>query len=129
VVEEVVVHKEVEERTEMVRGSARRTEVDVESVGSDRASGTSGTRDFNVYDVDFRSHYQTTLASQGHGYERWAPAYRYGYDLVGDKRYGDGDWKDIEPEARRHWEERGQGTWDEFKDTIKYAWEKVRGRR
>jgi uncharacterized protein (TIGR02271 family) len=129
VVEEVVVNKEVEERTETVRGSARRTEVDVESVGSDRASGATGTRDFNVYDADFRSHYQTTLASRGHGYERWAPAYRYGYDLAGDKRYGDGDWKDVEPEARRRWEERGQGTWDEFKDTIKYAWDKVRGRR
>lgn len=129
VVEEVVVNKEVEERTETIRGAARRTEVEVESIGSDSATEVTGTRDFNVYDTDFRSHYKTALASRGHAYERWAPAYRYGYDLAGDKRYSNGDWKTIEPEARRHWEERGQGTWDEFKDTIQYAWDKVRGRR
>jgi hypothetical protein len=39
------------------------------------------------------------------------------------------DWTAIEPDARQRWEESHQGTWEEFKDTIRYAWDKVRGRR
>lgn len=129
VVEEVVVAKEVEERTETVRDSARRTEVEVESIGSDRDRKAGDTRNFAAYDADFRSHYKTTLASRGHAYERWVPAYRHGYDLAGDTRYSGGNWTAIEPEARRRWEEKGQGTWEEFKDTIRYAWDRVRGHR
>jgi uncharacterized protein (TIGR02271 family) len=126
VVEEVVVSKDVEERTETVRDRVRRTEVEVEPVGAEHAREARG---FDAYDADFRSHYTTSLASRGHPYERWSPGYRYGYELAGDRRYAGRDWTAIEPEARRDWEARHQGTWDEFKDTIRYAWDKVRGRR
>jgi uncharacterized protein (TIGR02271 family) len=126
VVEEVVVSKEVEERTETVRDAARRTEVDVESIGAEQ---TKDYRGFDAYEADFRSHYNTMFASRGHAYDRWAPSYRYGYELAGDRRYAGRDWTAVEPEARRRWEEEHQGTWEEFKDTIRYAWDKVRGRR
>jgi uncharacterized protein (TIGR02271 family) len=129
VVEEVVVSKEVEERTETVRDAARRTEVEVESIGSEGTRAYGEGRGFDAYDADFSSHYKTTLAGRGHAYERWAPAYRYGYDLASDRRYTGSDWTAIEPDARRRWEEGHQGTWEEFKDTIRYAWDKVRGRR
>jgi uncharacterized membrane protein len=86
-------------------------------------------RDYDAYDADFRSHYTTSLASHGYPYDRWAPAYRYGYDLASDRRYTRSDWTTIEPEAQRRWDERHQGTWEEFKDTVRYAWDKVRGRR
>jgi len=127
VVEEVVMSKEVEERTETVRDAARRTEVEVEPLASEKT--TTDYRGFEAHDADFRSHYKTSLASRGHTYDHCAPAYRYGYDLANDRRYAGSDWTVIEPEARRHWEERHQGTWEEFKDTIRYAWDKVRGRR
>ena len=42
VVEEVVVNKEVGERTETVRDTVRRTDVDVREVGTDRARGAKG---------------------------------------------------------------------------------------
>jgi uncharacterized protein (TIGR02271 family) len=126
VVEEVVVSKDVEERTETVRDRVRRTEVEAEPVGAEHAREA---RSFDAYDADFRSHYTTSLASRGHPYERWSPGYRYGYELAGDRRYAGRDWTAIEPEARRDWEARHQGPWDEFKDTIRYAWDKVRGRR
>jgi uncharacterized protein (TIGR02271 family) len=129
VVEEVVVNKEVEERSETLRDSARRTEVEVESLGADhvREAGDAGT--FVAYETDFRGHYTTTLAGRGHAYEHWLPAYRYGYDLATDRRYSDRDWTAVEPEVRRRWEENNQGTWEDFKDTIRYTWDKVRGRR
>jgi len=128
VVEEVVVGKEQEERTETVRDTVRRTEVEVEPVG---AEATREARGFEAYETDFRHHYTTTIASgsQGQTYERWTPAYRYGYDLASDRQYAGRDWAALEPEARRRWEAQQKGTWEEFKDTIRYAWDKVRGRR
>jgi uncharacterized protein (TIGR02271 family) len=126
VVEEVVVRKDVQEQTETVRDTVRRTEVEVESVGAERARETRG---FDAYDADFRGHYTTSLASRGHPYERWSPGYRYGYELASDPRYAGRDWTALEPEARRGWEAQQKGTWEEFKDTVRYAWERVRGRR
>jgi uncharacterized protein (TIGR02271 family) len=126
VVEEVVVGKAQEERTETVRDTVRRTEVEVEPVGAEHAREARG---FDAYDADFRGHYTTSLASRGHPYERWSPGYRYGYELASDRRYAGRDWTALEPEARRGWEAQQKGTWEEFKDTVRYAWEKVRGRR
>jgi uncharacterized protein (TIGR02271 family) len=126
VVEEVVVSKDVQEHTETVRDTVRRTEVEVEPVGAEAARAARG---FETFETDFRHHYTTTFASGGQGYERWAPGYRYGYELARDRRYAGRDWTALEPEARRGWEAQQQGTWEEFKDTVRYAWEKVRGRR
>jgi uncharacterized protein (TIGR02271 family) len=128
VVEEVVVHKDVQEQTETVRDTVRRTEVEVEPMGAESAQDVRG---FEAFQTDFRHHYTTTFASggQGQAYERWAPGYRYGYELARDPRYAGRDWTAIEPEARRGWEAQQKGTWEEFKDTVRYAWEKVRGRR
>jgi uncharacterized protein (TIGR02271 family) len=126
VVEEVVIDKDVREHTERVRDTVRRTEVDAEPLGRESAPRT---RDFSAYEPEFRSHYETAFARRGSPYDRWAPAYRYGYELARERRYAGRDWTAIEPEARRDWEARHQGTWEEFKDTIRYAWDTVRGRR
>jgi uncharacterized protein (TIGR02271 family) len=126
VVEELVVSKDVQEQTETVRDTVRRTEVEVEQLGAEHAREARG---FDTYDADFRRHYTTSLASRGQPYERWSPGYRYGYELAGDRRYAGRDWAAIEPEARRDWEARHQGTWEEFKDTVRYAWDQVRGQR
>jgi hypothetical protein len=82
-------------------------------------------RNYDLYEVDFRRHYASTLASRGDNYDRWAPGYRYGYDLASAHRYLGRDWATIEPEARRRWEARQQGTWEEFKEAVRYAWEVV----
>ena len=128
VVEEVVVSKDVQEQTETVRDTVRRTEVEVEPVGAEAAREARG---FEAFETDFRHHYTTTFASggQAQAYERWAPGYRYGYELASDPRYAGRDWAALEPEARRGWEAQQKGTWEEFKDTVRYGWEKVRGRR
>jgi uncharacterized protein (TIGR02271 family) len=125
VVEEVVVRKDVEEHTETVRDTVRRTEVEVEPVG---AEATREARGFETYETDFRQHYTTAASSRSQAYEHWAPAYRYGYTLAGDPRYRGRDWPAVEAEARRDWEQQHRGTWEEMKDAIRYAWDKVRGR-
>jgi uncharacterized membrane protein/stress response protein YsnF len=87
IVEEVVVSKEPAEGTEPLREAVRRTEVGPVESGQ----GGTGYRAFESSDADFRSHYTTSLAGRGHPYERWAPGYRYGYDLANDPRYADRD--------------------------------------
>jgi hypothetical protein len=126
VVEEVVIETDVREHTETVRDTVRRTEVDVEPLGKEP---TPGAREFSTYEREFRSHYNTAFAPGGSPYDRWAPAYRYGYDIATDPHYRNREWATIEPDARRDWEQRHKGTWEEFKEAIRYAWDKVRGRR
>jgi stress response protein YsnF len=125
VVEEVVVSKEVEQHTETIRDHVRQTKVEVEPIGREHAD----VRHFSEYEHDFRTHVTTALAGRSQTYEHWAPAYRYGYDLAADPQYRNRDWPAIEADARRGWEQRHKGTWEQMKDAIRYAWDAVRGRR
>jgi uncharacterized membrane protein/stress response protein YsnF len=126
VVEEVVIDKDVRERTEVVRDTVRRTDVDVEPL---EKGSTSRARDYSNYEREFRSHHDTAFATRGVPYDRWAPAYRYGYDIATDPQYRDREWAAVEADARREWDQRHRGTWEDMKDAIRYAWDKVRGRR
>jgi hypothetical protein len=96
---------------------------------STSAPGAGIAESFDRYDNDFRTHYQTYGMDSGYTYEQYTPIYRYGYNLASDPSYRDRDWDAIEPEARQRWEERNPGTWDRFKDSVRYAWDKVRGVR
>jgi len=84
---------------------------------------------YGKYDNDFRTHYQTKAANTGYTYDQYAPVYRYGYGLANDPMYRDRDWSMIETDARSRWEERNPGTWEQFKDSVRYAWDKARGAR
>lgn len=75
----------------------------------------------------YRSNYDTTYATVGrYSWNQYSPAYRYGYNLATDRRYAGRDWADLEADARRHWEMENQGTWEDFKDAIRYGWEQVK---
>jgi uncharacterized protein (TIGR02271 family) len=123
VVEEVIVGKEVTERSEKVRDTVRKTEVEVEQVG---ASGTA--RAFSDYEADFRQDYQRNYASSGASYDRYAPAYQYGYKLATDPRYAKHDWSTIESQAKSDWSREGTGPWEDLKHAVRSAWDRVRGR-
>ncbi|HEX2906649.1 MAG TPA: hypothetical protein VHO69_07310 [Phototrophicaceae bacterium] len=90
------------------------------------AAGTvSG--DYTSYNDEFHTHYTNTYASLGQTYDYYNPAYRYGYLLATDNRYNSyRDWSDVEIYARRGWEESNEGTWENFKDAVQYAWKRVR---
>jgi uncharacterized protein (TIGR02271 family) len=130
VVEEVVVHKDVTEHTETVRGTARHTDVDVKrepETATEPRRGTA-TQDFAAYDPLFQKHYATAFAGRGAAYTEYEPAYRYGYELGTNERYRGRDWAALEADARRDWEARHPNTWERFKDAIRYGWDKVRAR-
>ncbi|HJU04328.1 MAG TPA: YsnF/AvaK domain-containing protein [Nitrospiraceae bacterium] len=123
VIEEIVIRKDVGERTEKIRDTVRRTDVDVQSLEG-REAATAGT--LATEDDDFRRHYDSTFANRGYTYDQYGPAYRYGSHLASDAKYGPSDWTVVEPEARRYWEERNEGTWEDFKDAIRHSWEQGR---
>lgn len=118
IVEEVVVSKQVDEHIEVVQDSLRRTDVQVEELAKDAPA-------FETYSADFQQHFTASFAHAGGSFDQYTPAYRYGLGLAADSRYRSVDWTVFEADARRSWEERAPGTWDRFKDAIKYAWEKV----
>jgi uncharacterized protein (TIGR02271 family) len=124
VVEEVVVRKDVEERVETVRDTVRRTDVEVEQLGG--SSNAMNDDKFMGYDTDFRNHYGTGAFGTDYTYEQVQPAYRYGYTLASDGRYKDRNWSDVENDVRTNWEANNKGTWEKFKDSIRYAWERGR---
>jgi len=118
VTEEVVVNKDVQERTERVRDTVRRSDVEVEQMSD---------ADLNRFRTGWRGHYQSSFAGTGNKYQHYEPAYMYGYTLRNEPRYRDYDWARLEPEARRTWEERNPGsTWDQVKDAVRYSWENVK---
>jgi stress response protein YsnF len=133
VVEEVVVNKEVSERTEKVVDSVRNVHVDVENVSrSADTRGRSTTRSAEgdrKRDSDYRNHWQTSYARAGGRYEDYEPAYRYGSTLAEEERYRGRNWNDIEPNVRRDWETRHPGSgWESFKAAVRHGWERVTGR-
>jgi len=129
VVEEVVVHKDVTERTETVRGTERRTDVDVqrEPETATETRRVMAPQDFATYAPMFQKHYTTAFAGKGAAYTEYEPAYRYGYELRTNERYRGRDWAALEADARRDWEARHPSTWERFKDAIRYGWENITG--
>jgi stress response protein YsnF len=122
--EEAVVGKEATERTEKVRDKVRRTDVEVEQTG-----GRDSDRSFNDYDQDFRSDFQKNYGSTGANYDRYAPAYQYGYQLGNDPQYVSGDWNDVETRARGDWANRGSGSsWDDMKQAVRTGWERTKNK-
>jgi uncharacterized protein (TIGR02271 family) len=120
VVEEIVVDKTSQERQETIRDVERRTEVDVERTG-----GASGGANLNRFDDDFQRHYDRHYTGSGMNYERFRPAYQYGY--THGKRYQGRNWSDIEAEARRDWErEHSDSPWERFKDAVREGFERAR---
>jgi len=116
VVEEVVVSKEERDRTETVRDTVRRKDVEIQPIGGHRGED----------DSDFRNNFKTVYANTGMTYEQCAPAYQYGSQMRDNQRYAGRDWTAIEPDARRDWESRSPGTWDRMKNAVRYGWEGVK---
>jgi len=65
-------------------------------------------------------------------YDRFRPAYRYGFESARHEQSR--SWDDAEPDLRTGWE-RGRNengspsAWDEIKDAVRDAWDRVTGGR
>jgi uncharacterized protein (TIGR02271 family) len=125
VVEEVVLSKEGSDRTQTVSDTVRRTDVDVQQVDT---PAVVTNESFETFSPQFEKHHKSHYAKAGSTFAEYTPAYRFGHTLASDARYRTGDWATVEPEARKHWESKNAGTWEEFKDAVHHAWDKARGK-
>ncbi|MBX3080721.1 MAG: hypothetical protein KF716_03745 [Anaerolineae bacterium] len=86
--------------------------------------------DFSTYDLDFRKHYMNNYGNSGYAYDMYVPIYRFGYELAYDPRYKEAVWSEVEGPARHAWLSRfPEGSWDLYKDAVRYAWDQVRANR
>jgi uncharacterized protein (TIGR02271 family) len=119
VVEEVVLSKHREERTERVRDTLRRTDVEVER-----------TDDVLTSDREhFMTHHRDTFGGKDDDYAANEPAYRYGIDLANHADYRGRPWNEIEPEARAHWVRQNGETWREYEGAVRYSYERALDRQ
>lgn len=124
VVEEVVIGKEVSQRTEEISDMVRRTDVQVEQFESSGTASTIGD------DSDFRRHWQSTYGGSSGRYEDYDAAYRYGSTMAGSGRFKNDQWSDVEPQLRSDWETNHPGSaWEKVKDAVRYGAERVTGHR
>jgi len=125
VVEEVVVGKDTNERTETVRDNLRRTDVRVEPL-----SGQTGSQIPNECSVDFRKHYQTQYGSMGGRYDDYEPSYNYGFRMAGDQRYRGKRFEEVEPMLRSEYSRSyPTSSWERMKDAVRYGWDRMTGKR
>jgi len=111
VVEEVTLHKCVEDRTEAVNTTLRGTEIDVTPI-----SGFDNTEYRRLFDEQ----------KMGGTFEDQLPAYELGHELRRSGAWSSERWEDVEGNARSRWEERNPGTWEKFKNSIRLAWSRAK---
>ena len=127
VVEEVVVGKDVSERTETVRDTVRHTQVDIEPITGQTAGSTGTAGD---WDSDFRSNYQTQYVTTGDPYEYYAPAYEFGSRYGNDPEYSGRSFEDAEERLRTDYlRNNPNSAWDRVRGAVRYGWEKVTRKR
>lgn len=104
VVEEVVVGKNVQQRTETVRDQVRKTDVQVERTGVTGTPGSMASSTTGFGDPDL-----------------------FARELATDPQYRGRDWTTVSTDAQRTFEQRYPGSkWDQFKDAIHRGYEKLR---
>lgn len=122
VVEGVVLGQAIGQKTEPLSSPPRRQEVELEAMPVSQQFSPLQT-----YDADFRAFYDAHLIGSGATYESLRPAFNYGYGLATREPFRSHSWSAIEADARRLWEMKNPGTWEQHKDIIQYAWARVRG--
>ncbi len=125
VTEEVVITKGVDEHVETIHETLRHQNVKIEQMDP---SPHEATMRFQRFDNDFRNHFDQHFAkSKDYTYDDYAIGYRYGATLGDDPQNRDKDWNNVATRAQTQWDERNKGTWDKFKDSVRYGWQRVRG--
>ena len=81
------------------------------------------------HDSYWRNTYSTRPYAAGRDYDDLRYGYRYGFEAA--NRYKGRSWDDVESDLSRDWntyEYRGQSTWENIKDAVRDAWNRVTNR-
>lgn len=148
VVEEVVIGKEATERTQTVRDTVRKQQVEVEQIDAQRGTSQRGVDDYTRtagdyrstgsdygstggdYGDDYRRDFETRYAGSGESYQTYAPAYGYGQRMAGDPAYKGRTFEDVEDTLKTDYlRNNPNSSWDRMKGAVRYGWERMSGKR
>jgi uncharacterized protein (TIGR02271 family) len=120
--EEVVVGTEASERTEVVRDTLRRTDVEVENLEGGQARDVS-----SMDDDEFQRHF---IATYGRG-ERFDEPYRSAYHFAESEssshpQFRNKEWSEVEENIHEDWERSHPGTWSKVQEAIHFGWDRTR---
>lgn len=121
VIEEVSLGKEVSEQIQTIKETLRRQDVEIEEI--------KALPPFETYNTDFRAFVNEKLAAKGLAWEDAVPGLKFGYQLATTEPFRSSPWNAVEADARKIWEQKNPGTWEQNKAIVHYAWEKVRSAR
>ena len=77
--------------------------------------GSSDMGSSTAHDQEWRTHYDDNFRSSGETFDRYQPAYQFGYSAAGDSRYTGRDWYAVEPDLRSDWEQsHPNDAWQDF---------------
>lgn len=124
VVEEVEVHKDVNQEQQTVRDTVRHTDVDVNRLDTERQ--TRDMADEDEYDTYFRDHFNNYYNNTSYTYDQYRPYYEYGSTLANDPRYQGWTWDRLEPVARQNFQSTGRNAnWNDVKEAIHEGWNRA----
>lgn len=82
----------------------------------------------SMHHAAFLNHYQRWMGNGGLPFDHYLPAYQFGYDLGNAPGSSHTTWAEAEREARQAWDREARSSWEQFKQAIRYGWEKACGR-
>lgn len=89
----------------------------------------AGPGGYEMFLPEFREHFQAHYHPQGGEFSDYDAAYQFGYDMAVNPSLSRNNWDTVSYDAAGVFDARyGEGAWDRFKDSVRYAWDKVRGR-
>jgi hypothetical protein len=119
-------HCHLKEEARMAHSPERMT--DVPAVSGESSTASFGP-DWDTEDAYWQSAYpERQYARADRSYEYYRAAYRYGAEAA--IRWPGREWSDTEHRLRADWlgGEHGALPWEEVRDAIRDAWDRVRGR-
>ena len=94
------------------------------------STGSTGMGDWSTEERYWRDTWRTRpYVKADQGFDYYSPGYRYGFESA--SRYRGRNWNDVETDLRTGWdrfEHRGQSTWENIKDAVRDAWNRVTNR-
>jgi hypothetical protein len=91
-----------------------------------RAYGYDNSDTWALHESDYRDDFILNYEPMGYSWDQYAQAYRYGDSFSADPQYRDYSWEQAEPHIRQNWDESLHGSWERFKDAVKYSWERAK---
>lgn len=100
-------------------------------IGTEPAAGAATGTDWPAYREYWRTNFMSRpYVSVDRGFEFYEPGYRYGFEEA--RRVAGRTWDDVRGDLERGWNQlsyRGEAKWEDVKDAVRDAWERIKGNR